>query len=139
MASKFNLNQLMNDKSKPEGKEAIAFKIEPIPIESIQPSAMNKYNISDIAELKASIELVGLQQNLVVRQTEDTTGYELISGHRRLQALTELYAEGHTEFSKIPCKIEKYTDDIQAELQLIFANSTARQLTDFEKTYQAGR
>ncbi|MEG0476013.1 MAG: DUF3850 domain-containing protein, partial [Carnobacterium sp.] len=43
------------------------------------------------------------------------------------------------KFKKIPCKIIKSTDDIQAELQLLLANSTARELTDYEKTYQAGR
>lgn len=133
--SKFNLSQLMNTESK---KQSVAFKIEHITIDHIQPSPKNNYSVDDVAELKASIELLGLQQNLVVRIKGDST-YELISGHRRLKAMQELYSEGHNDFAKIPCKIVKSTDDIQAELQLILANSTTRVLTDAEKTQQAAR
>ncbi|MFL1998383.1 DUF3850 domain-containing protein [Lysinibacillus irui] len=135
---KFNLSQLMNEKSKEAvEKDGLAFKVESIPIEKLSPSEMNKYNVEDVAELKASIELMGLQQNLVVREREN--GFEVISGHRRLKAMKELYAEGNEQFKRIPCKIIKSVDDIQAELQLILANSTTRELTDAEKTYQAAR
>lgn len=133
--SKFNLSQLMNTESK---KQSVAFKIEHIPLDRIQPSSKNNYSVDDIAELKASIDLMGLQQNLVVRIKDDGT-YELISGHRRLKAMQELHSEGNNDFAKAPCKIIKSTDDIQAELQLILANSTARILTDAEKTQQAAR
>ncbi|MDC6267747.1 ParB/RepB/Spo0J family partition protein [Lysinibacillus fusiformis] len=134
----FNLKQLMNDKSKEATeKSGVAFKIDHIPIEKLFPSEMNKYVVKDITELKASIELTGLQQNLVVREIEN--GYEVLSGHRRFKAMQELYEEGNEEFKRIPCKIQRSMDDIQAELQLIMANSTARELTDYEKTYQAAR
>lgn len=132
--SKFNLTQLMNTESK---KQSVAFKIDHILIEKLFPSDMNKYVVKDVTELKASIELTGLQQNLVVREIED--GYEIISGHRRFKAMQELYEEGNEQFKRIPCKIQKSVDDLQAELQLIMANSTARELTDYEKTYQAAR
>ncbi|MEY9975277.1 ParB/RepB/Spo0J family partition protein [Lysinibacillus sp. RC79] len=135
---KFNLSQLMNEKSKEAVEnEGFAFKIEHISIEKLRPSEMNKYTVEDVAELKASIELMGLQQNLLVRERD--RGFEVISGHRRLKAMQELYSEGNEQFKKIPCKIMKSMDDIQAELQLILANSTARELTDAEKTYQAAR
>ncbi|MGE7111261.1 ParB/RepB/Spo0J family partition protein [Lysinibacillus sp. NPDC047702] len=133
--SKFNLSQLMNVESK---KQSVAFKIEYMPLDRIQPSPKNNYSVDDVSELKASIELMGLQQNLVVRIKDDGM-YELISGHRRLKAMQELYSEGNEDFSKAPCKIVKSTDDIQAELQLILANSTTRILTDAEKTQQAAR
>ncbi len=133
--SKFNLSQLMNVESK---KQSVAFKIEHIALDRIQPSPKNNYSVDDVTELKASIELMGLQQNLVVRIKDDGI-YELISGHRRLKAMQELFSEGNKDFSKAPCKIVKSTDDIQAELQLILANSTTRILTDAEKTQQAAR
>lgn len=132
--SKFNLSQLMSKESQ---KQSVAFKVDHIQIEKLFPSEMNKYVVKDVTELKASIELHGLQQNLVVREVEG--GYEIISGHRRFKAMQELYEEGNEEFKRIPCKIQKSVDDIQAELQLIMANSTARELTDYEKTYQAAR
>lgn len=135
---KFNMSQLMNDQSKEVGdKERMVFKIEYIPIEKLNPSKMNKYTVQDVVELKASIELMGLQQNLLVRAKGGE--YEVISGHRRLKAMGELYSEGNEQFSKVPCKIMRTTDDIQAELQLLLANSTTRELTDYEKTYQAER
>ncbi len=138
--AKFDLKQLMNDTSKGEsGKDTIAFKIDFIPINKIQPSEMNKYSVDDVQELKLSIELTGLQQNLLVRQRDGADKYEIISGHRRFKALQELNAAGNENFSLVPCKIIKSLDDIQAELQLIFANSTSRRLTDYEITYQAGR
>lgn len=133
--SKFNLSQLMNTESK---KQIVAFKIEHIPLDNILPSPKNNYSVDDVSELKSSIELLGLQQNLVVRIKDDGT-YELISGHRRLKAMQELRNEGNKDFEKAPCKIVKSTDDIQAELQLILANSTTRVLTDAEKTKQAAR
>lgn len=125
----------MNTESK---KQSVAFKIEHIILDRIQPSPKNNYSVDDVSELKASIELLGLQQNLVVRITDDGT-YELISGHRRLKAMQELRSGGNNDFEKAPCKIVKSTDDIQAELQLILANSTTRVLTDAEKTQQAAR
>ncbi|WGT38272.1 ParB N-terminal domain-containing protein [Lysinibacillus sp. 1 U-2021] len=133
--SKFNLSQLMNTESK---KQSVAFKIEHIQLERIKPSPKNSYSVDDVSELKSSIELLGLQQNLVVR-IKDDGAYELISGHRRLKAMQELRSEGNSDFEKAPCKIIKSTDDIQAELQLILANSTTRVLTDAEKTKQAAR
>lgn len=135
---KFNLSQLMSDQSKVEGeKERMVFRVEFIPIEKLQPSEMNKYIVQDVSELKASIELTGLQQNLLVRRKGDD--YEVISGHRRLKAMQELHAEGDDQYKQIPCKVTKTTDDVQAELQLLLANSTTRELTDYEKTYQAKR
>ena len=135
--ARFNLNDLMNTQSKKAGKERVVFKIELLPIEQLQPSIMNQYSVQDVTELKASIELTGLQQNLLVRPSR--SGYEVLSGHRRLKAMQALYAEGNEQFAHVPCKIERTMDDVQAELQLLLANSTTRELTDYEKTYQAQR
>jgi len=136
------LGQLINEQSKAVGggNDAIAFKVELIDIDQLEPSELNKmYSVKDVADLKASIELIELQQNLVVRKRENTPKYEILSGHRRYRALQELVAEGKTHFANVPCKIVKSVDDIQAELQLIFANSTSRRLSDHELVQQAGR
>ncbi|WP_193768858.1 ParB/RepB/Spo0J family partition protein [Metasolibacillus meyeri] len=135
----FNINQLMNDKSKDAArKDGATFKIEHIDIGRLKPSKMNAYTVNDVTELKASIELQGLQQNLVVRKT-DGGDFEVISGHRRLKAMQELFTEGNKQFGKVPCKVSVPLDDLQAELELILANATARELTDYEKTYQSTR
>src|SRR3546814_12597642 len=46
------------------------------------------------AELKASIAVHGLQQNLVVTPANGDGAYEVIAGGRRLAALNALQAEG---------------------------------------------
>ena len=135
MAKKFSISGLMNEHSKAEG---FAFKIEMIPLGKIKPSGKNIYRVDDIAELKASIELTGLQQNLLVRET-GSGEYELVSGHRRLLAVAELRGEGRESFSHVPCKVVKTASDIEAEMQLIFANSTTRRLNDYELVTQAAR
>jgi ParB family transcriptional regulator, chromosome partitioning protein len=136
---KFSLSQIMNEQTKGEAQPGKAFNIELLPIGKLVPSQMNKYRVADVSELKASIEMMGLQQNLLVRAREDSDTYEIISGHRRYKAMSELYAEGNTDFASIPCKVLKSSDDAMAELQLLFGNSTARQISDYERTYQAER
>lgn len=138
---KFNLMDLMNDKSKSKesaADQAEKFEIAHIDIEKLVPSEKNEYNVRDTESLKASIDLMGLQQNLLVRPI-DNGRYEVISGHRRLKAISELAEAGDERFKQAPCKVIQTEDDIQAELQLLLANSTTRELTDYEKTYQAQR
>ena len=141
--SKFSLNDLLNDQSKKqeqkEAQDMPAFAIRQIPIEKIVPSAGNKYGIRDIEELAANIESVGLLHNLVVREANADGMYEIISGERRFRACKMLYESGNQGFTTLPCKVEDGENNALAELKLIFANATARELTDYEKTYQAGR
>lgn len=138
--AKFNMSDLLNNQSKGAGKPALeCFEIKHIPIENIVPSANNKYGIRNIEEMAASIEMIGLLHNLVVRKIDNSDMYEIVSGERRFRGIKKLYEEGKTEWKTIPCKVERNKDDIFMELELLFANSTARELTDYEKTYQAGR
>lgn len=149
MAGKFSLRDLMNSQSAApatEGARAAilspgagnSWNILQIPLDQIVPNQRNEYGIRDIEELAESIEEVGLLHNLVVRERADGK-YELISGERRFQALTLLYSNGHEEWATVPCKIESEAGDAMAELQLLIANIQTRDLTDYEKVYQAQR
>jgi len=150
MASKFSLRDLMNSKStadtEAQGRRAAILSpgsdgnwdIRQIPLEQIMPNKHNEYGIRDIEELAESIEEVGLLHNLVVREQESGK-YELISGERRFRALRHLYNSGHDEWKTAPCKIESESGDAMAELQLLIANIQTRDLTDYEKVYQAQR
>ena len=134
---------LLNSQSKakrPETEENTEnWKTQLIPLEKIIPSEKNKYGIRDIEDLATKIEMVGLLHNLVVRRGAEPDTYELVSGERRLEALKLLVNQGKTQFSAAPCKVEKEENSLISELQLIFANSTARDFTDYERTYQANR
>lgn len=139
MGKRFNMNDLLNEQSKKALERVVNdFEVWQIPIGKIVPSPNNKYGIRDIEELAANIEAMGLMQSLVVQKIVENGTYQLISGERRYQAMKLLYESGNEKYATVPCKVENDSDEIQ-ELKLLFANSTARELTDYEKTYQAQR
>ncbi|MEA5083279.1 MAG: ParB N-terminal domain-containing protein [Lachnospiraceae bacterium] len=150
--NKFNMAQLLNAASIKEaetgkqeeagietepGQESI-LKIEYLDVNDLIPAEENFYNTNDIEDLKASIELTGVKQNLIVKAL-DTGKYKVIAGHRRRLACLALVAEGKTEFEKVPAQVMRNIDSTKEELMLLMTNSTARQLTDYEKTKQAQR
>lgn len=137
--AKFSMNDLLNSQSKKTGEQVKSgFAIQQIPIEKIMPSQSNKYGIRDIEEMAANIETMGLLHNLVVRESGNGL-YELVSGERRYRGMKLLFNGGNTDYATVPCKVESGKSEAFTELELLFANSTARELTDYEKTYQAGR
>lgn len=146
----FDLNSLLNGKSKgtagqtqaqtaagPAEVQEAPFNVVMLDVEDLMPSKDNFYSTENIDELAVSIELAGgIEQNLVVKP-EAHGKYEVIAGHRRRLAALKLVAEGKEEYRKVPCRIKKESDEIKDRLALIFTNSTARQLTDWEKVQQA--
>ena len=141
---KFNLNQLLNSASMnatdgaadSEETRRPPLKVVSLNIRDIVPSKDNFYSVDKIEELKTSIEIFGVLQNLTVKPLENGK-YEIISGHRRHKACVELVAEGKTEFEYIPCGIQSERDEIKEHILLIMTNSTTRELTDWEKMKQA--
>ena len=142
---KFDLDSLLNTKSKgvtvqetgSEQETENAFDVVMLDVEDLMPSKDNFYSTDNIDELAASIELAGgIEQNLVVKP-EAHGKYEVIAGHRRRLAVLKLLADGREEYRKVPCRIKLDSDEIKDRLALIFTNSTARQLTDWEKIQQA--
>ena len=136
----FNMMDLLNNNSKPtqDKEESKArFKLTQININKLVPSENNFYSIDKIEELKNTIELLGLQQNLVVKKIEGGM-YKIIAGHRRYYSMLRLYQEGNKNFKYVPCKVEE-DDELKNELRLIITNSTTRDLTDWEKIHQARR
>ena len=137
--SKFNMFDLLSNNSREvisSNEKEDKFKTVQINIKDLVASPNNFYSVDEerLSDLKDSIELLGLQQNLVVKKIKDK--YEIIAGHRRYLALKALYKEGKEKFEYVPCKIEE-EDYIKNELRLLMTNSTARELTDWEKVNQA--
>lgn len=137
----FNIKDFLNEESK---KEVIDdFPIKKISVKKLHPSKQNFYNIDpkEIEALKDTIELVGVQENLVVREIKEgefVGEYEIIVGHKRHLAVSELAAEGKvTEF--VPCKIDYSGNSALRELILIFTNSTQRERSDYEKMHEIQR
>jgi len=137
----FNINNFLNTESKQVIKND--FKTVKISIHKLRqaPDKENFYHLDDeeIETTARTIELVGIQQNFVVKPIEDTDEYEIIAGNKRSLAVLKLLAEGKTEFEMVPCKIEETGDDVRNELILIFTNSTQRDRTDYEKMKEIKR
>ena len=129
MARKFDLAALMGDVSNLDTPEIVT---QQIPLAQIESNSGNFYKVEDVTELKESIELIGLKQPLVVLEVDDTH-YRLIAGHRRYKALTELGRES------APCVVQRNLTETQEQLALILTNSTARELSYYEKYQQAQR
>lgn len=144
----FNMLELLNNSSEEnesnKTKRAAKFKTIQINVNDLIPSDENLYSIDEIElkKLKDTIEIFGVQQNLVVKKVGGGK-YEIIAGHRRHLALKKLFEEGKQQFEYAPCKVEVDNEEdsqkysIKDKLLLIITNSTARQLTDWEKTQQS--
>lgn len=156
MAGKFNLTELLNQRSKevaeiekeaPEAAEQVEEKGKMyIDVYDIIPSQDNFYDVSTgIDELKQSIELVGLIEPLVVVPQEQNgedgrKKYNLISGHRRRLAILRLLAEGKERFRMVECSVrdrkKSEEDQILNRLMMIMANGY-RDKTDWERMTEA--
>lgn len=147
----FDLNSLLNGKSKgaavqtqeqtagpgPAEMQGSNFDIVMLDVEDLMPSKDNFYTTEGIDGLADAIELSGeIEQNLIVKP-EAHGKYEVIAGHRRRLAALKLVGEGKEAYRKVPCRIKHESDSIKDKLSLILTNSTARELSDWEKVQQA--
>ncbi|MCI8483487.1 MAG: ParB N-terminal domain-containing protein [Lachnospiraceae bacterium] len=137
----FNIKDFLNEESKKELAED--FHVKKISVKKLHPSKKNFYQIdpTEIMTLKDTIELVGIQENLIVREItegEYQGEYEIIAGHKRHLAVSELVKEGKiTEY--VPCRIDHSGNGTLRELILIFTNSTQRERSDYEKMHEIQR
>ena len=116
-------------------------QIEYISLDKIDGDPKNFYKLSGLEELAASIELLGLQQPLRVRENPEAEGrFIIVSGHRRRAALQKLVKEGREDLREVPC-IREVAEGSAAlqELRLIYANSDTRVMTSAEQAKQAAR
>lgn len=140
MAGKFDMRSLFNAQSVgADSKPLVNTEISYLPIDSLIPSKKNKYAIDNIEKLAADIEEMGLLHNLVVREADAGGKHEIISGERRYRACKLLYDAGDKRFANLPCRITNNGNQAMDEIMLLAANASARELSDYEKTWQAGR
>lgn len=137
----FDFKEFMNEESIKHGirdngviQKISVYKLHPAPDEQ------NFYHAddSDVRKLAASIELTGVQQNLIVKPVENGE-YEIVAGHTRWSAVHMLLKEGRITDDLVPCKVENSNDETLNELILIFTNCTQRERTDAEKMQEVKR
>ena len=150
-AKKFNLTELLNQRSKETGEQQkteqqqaagaeIATPEEGVSstadIYDLIPSKGNFYSVEDVQDLKQSIELLGVLQPLLVTEEEEDGKRRIIAGHRRRLAVMQLVDEGKERFRQVPILIKPKKNAIIDRLALIMANRF-REKTDWERMTEA--
>lgn len=144
MARQFDLSAMMSVVSDLDTTVS-SHQVQMIPLEDILDNKANFYKVdkSALGDLANSIAMSGLQQYPVVMPHPQKSGkYLLLSGHRRCAALRLLAEDGEhprPDLRLVPCTVRQYESEAMAELQLIFANSTTRRLSNAELSKQAER
>ena len=133
-AKKFNLTELLNQRSKEAGEQQkteqqqaagaeIATPEEGVSstadIYDLIPSKGNFYSVEDVQDLKKSIELLGVLQPLLVTEEEEDGKRRIIAGHRRRLAVMQLVDEGKERFRRVPILIKPKKNAILDRLALI--------------------
>lgn len=147
-SSKFNLTQLLNQRSKnmaansatdaaetTEKDTATEALTSTADIYDLIPSKDNFYSTDSVEDLKQSIELLGILQPLLVTNEEDGKR-RIIAGHRRRLAIMQLVDEGKERFRYVPIMVKPTKDAIIDKLALIMTNRF-REKTDWEKMTEA--
>lgn len=96
MAAKFDLMKTLSNQNKENVVNGMLFegdKLARIPYNQIQIGRYKKYEIDpkEVEELAISISTIGLEQNLVVKETEDPSVYVIVTGHKRLSAINYIF------------------------------------------------
>ena len=104
--------------------------VQSIPINGIQPFHNHPFTVTDnedMAKIVESIDKVGTITPLLARPLPDG-GYELISGHRRLEACRKL------GLKNVPVIIREMTDD-EAVIAMVDANLQREHILPSEKAF----
>lgn len=104
--------------------------VQSIPIKAIQPFRNHPFTVADnedMAKIVESIGKVGTITPLLARPLPDG-GYELISGHRRLEACRKLGLD------TIPVIVREMTDD-EAVVAMVDANLQREHILPSEKAF----
>lgn len=110
--------------------QPIQENVQSIPINEIQPFRNHPFTVADnedMAKIVESIGKVGTITPLLARPLPDG-GYELISGHRRLEACRKL------RLDTIPVIVREMTDD-EAVIAMVDANLQREHILPSEKAF----
>jgi len=138
---------------KPDGQKQIQY----IPLHLIDTNPKNNYSTNGIESLAANIQMFGLLDPLIVKETPDRR-YMLISGHRRRLAL-RMNAEAADNYpdsmhEPVPCIVEPEDAPLPGiedpekaaaarplaeELKLIYANADTRVMSSADTAQQVRR
>lgn len=103
---------------------------EDIPLEDIHDNPKNFFpmDTDGIQTLAESIQISGIQQPPTVTP-EESGGYRLVAGHRRIAAVRWLHEQYPEEerWTRVRCQVRQYSSPEAEELALIVTNTEVRQ------------
>lgn len=88
-------------------QDSMVTAMKMLDIKDLVPSKENFYSTEEIETLKATIEMFGVMQNILVTKIPESSQYRILAGHRRCMAINQLVEEGKMEFSQVPCLIRE--------------------------------
>lgn len=134
-----SLNDIINGKSNKEKKTGMKRgSVVMLHIDQLEPNEDNKRSFDDreqrnIDVLADELLISGrVLENLIVRKSNDSDKYLIISGHRRYYASKRNVEAGHPEFAELPCEITDESDAM-SYYNLLIANLATEPLTEHEK------
>ncbi len=127
------MNELKYFRSRKSAEKEPCEQVLQIRTDDIRPNRAQPradFNQNSIIRLADSIRRYGILQPLTVRETEpeDSYGYELIAGERRLRAAKML------GYLTVPCIVKETDEETSAELAII-ENLLREDLNMFEEAY----
>jgi ParB family chromosome partitioning protein len=103
-----------------------------IDVDELEASADNIFDVNGIEEFAETIlGQGGVKENLIVREKEDGK-YEIISGHRRTEAVKYLLEKEETISRYLPCLVQDYADEDEKKLNIVLMNVSTRIISDSE-------
>lgn len=108
-----------------------AERITKIPIDQIKDFEGHPFSVrldDDMKKLMESIQISGMNTPAIVRPSKDGNGYEMISGHRRKFALSQL------GFADMDVIIRNYDDD-EAVIHMVDTNIQRESIKPTERGY----
>lgn len=122
-------------KSQPQPTpESPRYRTTHVPVDAIAAHPDNDYSMDEgeLQELVESIETDGLGQLPLVRQLDDGS-YQMIAGHRRLEAYRRLAERDPRTYAEIPVTLVDGIDDSRASVLLNVTNLVTRRLSIEER------
>lgn len=123
--------------------------IKPVPFSMIDCDAYTTYDVDykEVIELANSIASIGLEQNLVIKETDEPNKFKLVTGHKRYTAIAHILKneiQVHPNIYKIITNpscliIPKDEDELITELRMHETNVHQRagfRIEDIEKYLQ---
>lgn len=111
MAKNFDLKKALANQNKQgvvTNMLGVSTKIMSIPYAQLELGNYKIYEIDEdeVKDLANSIATVGLEQNLVVKETEEPNRYIVVTGHKRLSAIKYIFDNSITINAKVRKSIE---------------------------------